>query len=475
MKLFELFATLSLETQDFEQDVEKAKKKGKELGDNMEKNVSAKAVAMGNAMYAAGKNILQTMINLGKSSIEMAADIQAENAQFASTFGDLATEAKAAFDSVGKDTNILSGRLRSVGMQAFAQFKGSGMDATKALLSMDEYMRLAADAAAYYDISLEDADTRLRSFLRGNVEAGDAIGLFTSALQRDEKGLELYGLKWQKLNEEQRQMVMLDVAKNIYEQSGAMGQAAREGDSYANVIGNFQRAWKETLATFGGPILKEITPAIERFTAFLQANPETVEKIGKVFGDLAGVAVDSLIGGLDWLSENGEKLLGIFENLLATVNNLVSLLSHDYDTNVTVTTTYKQVIEDPVGAIEEAAQVTPQNFRDIVSLFGGEKRPKGGGVGPGFATGLEYVPHNDFVARLHEGEAVLTKAENAERLRGGSNQGLSASDILDAVTDGIREGMKNVAVVMDGRTVGEMTEPFVSAEISRKANARRYG
>lgn len=46
----------------------------------------------------------------------------------------------------------------------------------------------------------------------------------------------------------------------------------------------------------------------------------------------------------------------------------------------------------------------------------------GGGSGPGFATGLDYVPYDDYAARLHEGEAVLTKLE-AERWRRGEETG----------------------------------------------------
>lgn len=35
----------------------------------------------------------------------------------------------------------------------------------------------------------------------------------------------------------------------------------------------------------------------------------------------------------------------------------------------------------------------------------------------GHRTGLDYVPQDDYVARLHEGERVLTKQENKEYMQ----------------------------------------------------------
>lgn len=475
MKLFELFATLSLDTSEFEESVDDAKEKASGLGDTMQKGVTAKTVAMGNAIYDAAKAAAGMLWNLGQDAISAAASIEAENAQFAATFKGLETEAAAAFGSVSEDTNILAGRLRAVGMQAFSQFKGAGMDATRALSSMDEYMRLAADAAAYYDISLEDADTRMRSFLRGNVEAGDAIGLFTSALQRDEKGLELYNAKWQDLNEEQRQLVMLDIAKQIYTQSGALGQAAREGDAYANVVGNFQRAWKEALATLGGPILQKITPAIQRLTAFLQENPETLEKIGNVFGDLAGVAVDSLIGGLDWLAENGETILATFNNLLTTINNIIAALSGNYQTDVTA-----EVVMDVTTSVTEAtgSATLGAHAGSVVQTSMMPDSPAGGagqwlgnalanlfGFGPK-AVGMENVPF-DGLAFVHEGEGILTKAENQARLRGETTAAPQEID-YDRLGRSIASSVAGMSVQMDGRTVGLIVTPTVSKEIARE-------
>lgn len=67
---------------------------------------------------------------------------------------------------------------------------------------------------------------------------------------------------------------------------------------------------------------------------------------------------------------------------------------------------------DPSSGTKLQSYLNGLNLTATVNLI-----PDGGGL-PGFATGLDYVPHDDFVARLHEGEAVLTKLE-ADRWRRG--------------------------------------------------------
>lgn len=310
--VFELKGKITIDNSEANSDLDETKQKAKDAGDaikesgtnagnagpKIESMIStgslARAQAFGQAMYDVAKNIGQMVLNLGGKSIEAAAKIEAENAQFASTFGDVSDAATDSFNMIQKETNIYAGRLKSVGIKAYGQFKGSGLDAVESLSMMDEYLRLAADAAAYYDISLEDADTRLRSFLRGNTEAGDAIGLFTSESQRDTYAIEKYGKAWLELNEAQRQMLMLDVTKDIYAQSGALGQASREGSAWANVMGNLSRVWEEILARLGGPIMQELLPRIEEFSQWLADNPELVDQFAESVANLIGTALDGI-------------------------------------------------------------------------------------------------------------------------------------------------------------------------------------
>lgn len=293
MDLFTLVAKIGLDSKEYEQGIKSAKQGFEKLDTWM--------VAKAQLIADGVKRAFSTIADFAKDAVTAAADVAAEKAQFAATFEGIEEAANGVLASVSNDTGILATRLQQVGTKAFSQFKGAGIDAAGALSMMDEYTRIAADAAAYYDISLEDADVRLRSFLRGNTEAGDAIGLFTSESQRNSKAVELYGTKWTNLTEAQKQNLMLNVAKEIYDQSGATGQAAREMDGWVNVVGNLQRVWKDVLAVVGAPFYESLTPVVKKLSEFL--SDKTVQtRLGMLassLGDMAGYVFDGVIDLLD--------------------------------------------------------------------------------------------------------------------------------------------------------------------------------
>lgn len=477
MKLFELFATLTLDTKDFNNNVDSAIAKGNELGDTMGTQLTAKAVAWGNAMYDAAKKAVASLVDFGQSLVTTTADVQAEQAQFASTFGDMSDVARGVFEGIGAKTNIFATRLQNTGVKAFSQFRGAGLDASNAMGAMSKYLSLAADAAAYYDISLEDADTRLRSFLRGNVEAGDAIGLFTSATQRDSYALEMYGGKWKDLAEEQRQMLMLNVAEDIYKQSGAIGQAAKEGHNFTNVLSNVKERWRQAMAVMGKPVLEAVIPAIDRLGKWIEENPEVMEKLGEVFGKLANFAADSLINFMNWMSENGETVLAIFEGILAAIERILMAFSGHYELNTSVRVSTQIVNEtgsQMAGALTQSfmgpdspAGAVGQDIGSFLSwIFGGNV--------VGRAVGMDYVPYDDYLARLHEGEAVLTKSE-ATAWRRGEGQAKDDSGLAGMIAQAVRDGLAGMAINMDGQSVGNVVTQQVSRNIAKQAYAGRYG
>mgnify|MGYP001056232745 CR=1 FL=1 len=374
MDLFTLVAKIGLDSKEYEQGIKGAKQGFEKLDTWM--------VAKAQLIADGVKRAFSTIADFAKDAITAAADVSAEKAQFAATFEGIEEAANGVLASVSNDTGILATRLQQVGTKAFSQFKGAGIDAAGALSMMDEYTRIAADAAAYYDISLEDADVRLRSFLRGNTEAGDAIGLFTSESQRNSKAVELYGTKWTNLTEAQKQNLMLNVAQEIYDQSGATGQAAREMDGWVNVVGNLQRVWKDVLAVVGAPFYESLTPVVQKLSEFL--SDETVQmRLGMLassLGDMAGYVFDGVIDLLDKIlawssgeeepSDTAQALFDIassFGNIAGMiftgVVDFLTLLFNGFD---------KETAENVEGFLEDfSAFVDDPFFQTAATVLGG--------------------------------------------------------------------------------------------------------
>lgn len=374
MDLFTLVAKIGLDSKEYEQGIKGAKQGFEKLDTWM--------IAKAHLIADGVKRAFSTIADFAKDAITAAADVSAEKAQFAATFEGIEEAANGVLASVSNDTGILATRLQQVGTKAFSQFKGAGIDAAGALSMMDEYTRIAADAAAYYDISLEDADVRLRSFLRGNTEAGDAIGLFTSESQRNAKAVELYGTKWTNLTEAQKQNLMLNVAQEIYDQSGATGQAAREMDGWVNVVGNLQRVWKDVLAVVGAPFYESLTPVVKKLSEFL--SDETIQmRLGMLassFGDMAGYVFDGVIDLLDKIlawssgeeepSDTAQALFDIassFGNIAGMiftgVVDFLKLLFNGFD---------KETAENVEGFLEDfSAFVDDPLFQTAATVLGG--------------------------------------------------------------------------------------------------------
>lgn len=600
MDLFTLVARLSLDASDYEKGVQSSKQSFMGLANT----VSAKTVAVGTMIAHGVERAAGALLDFGKNAIQASADIEAEISLYQQVFGELEAAATGALESISQDTNILSTRLRGIGTGAFMQFKGAGVDAGNALTMMDKYTRLAADAAAAYNISVEDADVKLRSFIRGNTEAGDSIGLFTSESQRNERAVANYGKKWTELTEAQKQMLMLGVVEEIYNQTEVVGQAAREGHEWENVIGNLNTAFTNLSATVGSPFRAALLPVIEKLTGFLSDETVTMRfgMIAADIGNLAGKAFDgainlidalikwsngedpgdgfqiikdvfSIIGNTAEAAYNGAKavvdavlglmgsdagpleqageffkdlktltesegfqtaasvLAGIFTAFLALNAPLLlvglalgAIVTHWKDIKEWANKAYeafKEFIEThvPEGFMSAVTSVL-NGISDIVStiystwsaflssLSSGAAQQgianvqsamnKGGisgavssavsnswwgkaiqkltnPAGRSFATGIDYVPQDDYDARLHEGEAVLTKAEAADWRRGGSVQAIDYASMGSAVGSAVREALSGIGLYTDdGTRIADMVTQRVSRNIAREAKNRRF-
>lgn len=132
--------------------------------------------------------------------------------------------------------------------------------------------------------------------------------------------------------------------------------------------------------------------------------------------------------------------------------------------------------ESEVGTLGEAASNVAGDY-DInfhINTFGDMPEVPSENVGThggrGFAKGLYSVPYDDFYARLHRGEMVLTKSQ-ARRYRDGE-KGVDIDSLIPALVGAIREGMNGAQVnsYLDGNDVTRQTNRVTGGLIS----ARRF-
>lgn len=278
---------LSLGIDDVGDSADSAEPKVLSFGDMLKAGIASGAIL--NGLERAGEMIVE----IGSRAIEAAADVKAANAQFSQTFGDLEGRATSALKSISDETGVAVTRLQGGYTALYAFTKSVGGDQETALNIAQRALTAAADSAAYYDRSMEDATETLQSFLKGNYENDAALGIAATETTRNAKANELYAKSFKDLTEAQKVDTLLAMVEAGNKASGALGQAAREADSWTNVTGEAAEATRLLLAQLGSPILQGLTPLIQGYTEALKGMTE-VKSFQKLAGD-----IESLTGGME--------------------------------------------------------------------------------------------------------------------------------------------------------------------------------
>lgn len=289
MELFKLFGTIAVNNSDANQAIDDTTGKA----EKSESKMSAAFKKIGSAVttyFAVDK-----IIDFGKEIANAAAEVDAEASAFAQIMGEYSDEAAKKVEKIADATGIVSTRLNPYMTSMSAKFKGLGYDVEDATDYASRGLYLAADAAAFWDVSLDDSMSHLNSFINGSYEGGEAIGLFANdtqlAMYAVKSGLIAATKDWANLDEATKQATRLEYAENMFKQSGATGQAAREADQYANVQANLNEKWRQFKAEIGEPLLQNIViPAVEKLSGL-------VDKLSPAFQTLK-----------TWVSENQTAL-----------------------------------------------------------------------------------------------------------------------------------------------------------------------
>ena len=199
-----------------------------------------------------------------------------------------------------------------------------------------------------------------------------------------------------------------------------------------------------------GNLSSLITAAFDIAIAIVNGilDPENLEKVSNAAGDIIS-----------------ELVSGIWDGLSSVTQALAGMVA--------------QAIENSgIGRILNGARQGLTNFGNSLGLTNFHYTQSGtqfSGGGGGFATGLDYVPYDNFSARLHKGETVLPRFEAEAYRRGKSgNNAVDWARLMQAVSEAVREGLSGMSIDMNGERVGDVVTRRVAQNIANNARAGRY-
>jgi phage-related protein len=166
-----------------------------------------------------------------------------------------------------------------------------------------------------------------------------------------------------------------------------------------------------------GPVIEAVAPIIQSILTFIAEHSQSINNIisalATIWAAVWGVVGPILQTAWDLIS----PILGKILDLVGGVAGHIVSLGDNWKKMKA------KFAENPVvGTVTTI-------FSKIGEFFGSSAGKAGGtakrAAGTGNAFGLSYVPYNDYMTRLHEGEMVLTKQEaNKYRSKNGSNMNI---------------------------------------------------
>lgn len=296
--------------------------------------------------------------DFGLGCINAASDAGAASSQFTQVFGNLESQASKNLKGIADTAGITENRMKGSYTKIAAFAKTTGADTKTALGIADRAMIAVADSAAFYDRSLEDTTESLQSFLKGNYENDAALGLSCTETTRNAAANKLYGKSFKDLSEEQKQLTLLQMVEDANKASGALGQAARESNTWTNVTGNLKQSWTDFQAELGKPILEKVNT----FVGNLASKVTDLTKKITEGNNPVQKFIDKLKSFYNWAKDIGSYASSTFKPVLDDLKNVFTKIK---DAVQPLIDRFKEYVSSG-----EASEDITNRVKDTIDLLG---------------------------------------------------------------------------------------------------------
>lgn len=307
---------------------------------------------------------VKTIINFGKECINLGSDLAEVQNVVDVTFGSLNTEvnkfAENAITQFGLGQTVTKKYVGTFGAMAKA-FNFSNKEA----LAMSETLTgLTGDVASFYNLSSDEAYTKLKSVFTGETETLKDLGVVMTQNALDQYALANgYGKTTSKMSEQEK--VALRYKFVLDKLNIANGDFARTSDSWANQTRVLSLRFNELKAALGQgfiniftPIVKGVNMVLSKLQVLANAFKSFTEMIfGNASGDDGSNAVSDLASDA---SKASDAVSGIGDSAKKTKKDLLGLRGIDEINNLTTSS-------DNSSSSNGAGEIDTSGLGDLIN------------------------------------------------------------------------------------------------------------
>ena len=384
---------------------------------------------------ALGFGAIRGLYNFGKSMIETGSDLEEVQNVVRVAFGNMS----GMVDEFAKTSSEKFGLSELAAKQysgtMMAMLKSSGVVKESAAEMSTTLAGLAGDIASFYNIDTDDAFSKIRSGIAGEIEPLRQLGVSMTVANLEAYAL-ANGISKTYREMTQAEQVMLRYNYLMWATSDAQGDFVRTSDNYANQLRMLKLNFQQLSATIGQGLIAAVLPVIQVLNALLGKLMQVATAFKNFIYTLMGKKIESPAGGIV------QDVSGIE----SAGNDAASGLGN---------------AADAAGELKKKLSVLP--FDQLNQLAdNSEKAGGGGGTGGGAGGDYGFGDLSDAMEELGNYDVEGPISKWAKRIREAFlNENWEKLGF--EIADGLNRGMQKIYDVISWKNVGPKITKFVKS------------
>ena len=210
------------------------------------------------------------LVAAGTAAVNYASDTEESMNKVQVAFGDAAQSVLAWSDSTLTSIGLAKGTALDMAALYGDMATSMGYSQEAAADMSKTLVNLAADLSSFKNISIDEANTALKSIFTGETESLKNLGVVMTQVNLESYAM-AQGIKKSYQEMTQAEQVQLRYNYVLAQTQNAQGDFARTSDSTANQLRILQESLKEAAASIGGELLPVVTPVITRISELAQS------------------------------------------------------------------------------------------------------------------------------------------------------------------------------------------------------------